>query len=126
MPPKQKIKASAAWMFIVKDVRLLEHDASHQYRFNRFFAIVWGIAMIVIPFDATLYGHNISALIIQEISLWANFATHFSGMSSALAAKNTSKTLDDTTDVVQDLSDDIDDIHDVTEKLDDVLLPPLN
>lgn len=91
---KRKIKANPLIMFLFKDIDLLEHDARSQYKFNRFFAILWFVVMIGLPFDKGLYAHSISALIITEVSLWANFATHFSGMSSALAASNTSRTVD--------------------------------
>lgn len=110
---------------MVKDIRMLEHDADSQYKFNRFWAIVWALAMMtmIIP----LWPHSLQAfvqLLILEVSLWANFATHFGAMSAALAAKNTTKTLSDTSEVVEDISGDIDDIHDVTDKVDD-LLPPM-
>lgn len=123
-PPKTKIRATTPWMILIKDIRLLEHDAGSQYKFNRFWAIVWACAMLTMVYP--LWPHNVdefTQLLILEVSLWANFATHFSGMSSALAARNTTHTLDDTADVVQDLNDDIDEIHAVTERLDD-LLPP--
>ncbi len=117
----QKKRATMPWMLLLKDIRLLEHDAQSQYKFNRFWVMTWGAAMVVIPFDPTLYAHSISALIIQEVSLWANLATHFSGMSAALAAKNTTQTLSDTTVFVEDISDDIDEIHTVTDKVEDLL-----
>lgn len=108
-------------MLLLKDVRLLEHDAQTQYSFNRFWVIFWGLTMIAIPFVPTLYAHSISALIIQEVSLWANTATHFGAMSAALAAKNTTQTIGDATEVVVDMSDDIEEIHSVTDKVEDLL-----
>lgn len=119
----KKLKATAPIMLLMKDISLLEHDAQSQYKFNRTWAIVWGITMVILPFFPSLYGSAVSALLIQEISLWANFATHFGAMSSALAAVNTTKTVADVANTVQDVSDDIDDIHSVTNKLDDVITP---
>lgn len=84
----KRLRATLPIMFIMKDVDHLEHDPKSQYRFNRFWAIAWGVVLIGLPFFPTLYAHTISALIIQEISLWANFATHFGAMSAALAASN--------------------------------------
>jgi hypothetical protein len=119
----KKFKATPPIMLLMKDVNLLEHDASTQYKFNRFWAIVWGILMIALVFFPELYAHSISALIITEVSLWANFATHFGAMSSALAAKNTTRTLTDASKTVVDVAGDIDDIHQVTDRLDDILPP---
>lgn len=118
-------KRATPWRLITRDIRHLEHDATSQYRFNRFWATIWGISMaaVVVP----LWPHSLNAfvqLLILEVSLWANFATHFGAMSAALAAMNTSKTLDDTSDVVKDLSEDIDDIHAVT--VDDSALPAVS
>lgn len=105
-----KVKATAFAMIVFKDVSKLEHDAQAQYKFNRFWAILWFCSLVGIPFVPSLYAHTISALIIQEISLWANFATHFGAMSSALAA-------DKTKAIVDDMSDDIDDIGKDTDVL---------
>lgn len=106
----RKIKANPLMMFLFKDIGLLEHDARSQYKFNRFWAIVWFMALVAIPFLPRLYGHDVGTMLVLEVSLWANFATHFSGMSSALAAVNTTQT-------VTDMSDDVDDIHTVAEVL---------
>lgn len=92
---EKRLKATPFIMLLVKDVNLLEHDARSQYKFNRFWAMIWSITMLAIPFIPTLYGHTISALIIQEVSLWANFATHFGAMSAALAAENTHNTVNE-------------------------------
>ena len=92
-------------MFFVRDLDKLENDAATQYSFNRFWAVIWFCAIVAVPFIPRLYTHDIGVLIIIEISLWANFATHFGAMSSALAARNTSKT-------VKNISEDVDDIHD--------------
>ena len=103
-------------MFFKRDVIKLEHDPEAQYKFNRLWAIIWFLTMVGIPFIPTLYAHQISALLIQEISLWANFATHFGAMSAALAAMQTSKT-------VQDISQDVDEIHEVTTELEPWTIP---
>lgn len=122
MNQKAKIKATTPWMLIIKDIRLLEHDAASQYKFNRSCAIIWALAMgaLLIP----LWPHNLQMfvqLLILEVSLWANFATHFGAMSAALAAKNTTRVIGDTSDIVEDMSDDINDIHAVTEQVQQVL-----
>lgn len=108
-------------MILFKDISLLEHDAQTQYKFNRFWALVWSLTMVAIPCVPTLYAHSVSALIIQEISLWANFATHFGAMSAALAAKNTARTLGDTTYAVSDMDTTVDDIQDNVNQIADAL-----
>jgi cobalamin biosynthesis protein CobD/CbiB len=119
-----KLKATPPIMLLMKDISMLEHDAATQYKFNRFWAIFWGGMMICLVFFPSLYNGNVSAFIITEVSLWANFATHFGAMSSALAASNTTKTVRDVGATVMDMSDDIDDIHDATDHL-DTILPPV-
>ena len=74
-------------MMITNNVHNLEYDASTQYKFHRAWALFWFLTMLVVPFFATLRV-SIAALLILEASLWANFATHFGGMSAALAAKD--------------------------------------
>lgn len=108
---KRTFKATPPIMLLMKDMRLLEHDAQTQYRFNRFWAILWGFTILIIPFIPAAYAHSVSALIIQEISLWANFATHFGAMSAALAAENTTRAATDVTKEIVDISSDVDDIH---------------
>jgi hypothetical protein len=66
---------------------------------------------------------DLSALLIEEISLWANFATHFGAMSAALAAQNTTQIASDVSGTVADMSDTIEDIHTVTTRVDDILPP---
>lgn len=80
-------------MLIRRDVHQLEYDPQTQYRFHFTLTWMWFITMIALPFVPELWGHNMPALIIQEISLWANFATHFGAMSAALAAKHTGKNI---------------------------------
>lgn len=109
---KQKVKANPLTMFLVKDINKLEHSATTQYKFNRFWSAIWFISLIAIPFLPKLYDHNIGTLLVLEVSLWANFATHFSGMSSAIAGMNTTKTVDNVANSVDDVSDDVDNIQD--------------
>ena len=75
-------------MMVTTDIHNLEYDAKTQYKFHRTWAILWFITMLIVPFFSSLRA-SIAALLILEASLWANFATHFGGMSAALAAKDT-------------------------------------
>jgi hypothetical protein len=52
-------------------------------------------------------------LLILEVSLWANFATHFGAMSSALAAKNTTATVKEAAEAVDDIHEDVAQIAEV-------------
>lgn len=74
-------------LMFTTDVHNLEYDAATQYKFHFFWAWFWFLVLIAIPFIPQAWGHSTSALIIQEVSLWANFATHFGAMSAALAAR---------------------------------------
>jgi hypothetical protein len=102
---KRKLKATPIAMFIFKDIDKLEHDPVSQYKFNRNAALIWLVTMIGVPFVGNLYDHNISALIITEVSLWANLATHFGAMSGALAAMNTTKKIDNIDNTVDGVGD---------------------
>lgn len=120
MPDAQKpakFRATPPVMFILKDVQHLEHDPHSQYRFNRFWAIVWFLA--IIGALIALWPHNrtqMVPLLILEVSLWANFATHFGAMSAALAASNTSQ---DT----HDMAEDLDTMAKLTERMEDMTPP---
>lgn len=96
----RRLRATPLVMVATRNVGALEHDPHSQYKFNRMWALIWFTTMVVIPFIPTLYAHSVSALIIQEISLWANFATHFGAMSAALAAQGTADTVADTNEAV--------------------------
>jgi hypothetical protein len=109
----KKLRATPPLMLLMKDINNLEHDAASQYKFNRFWAILWSLVMVGVPFIPELR-HPLLSLLIMEASLWANFATHFGAMSAALAAMNTSQTVQHAAGAIDDLSDDIEDIHDVT------------
>lgn len=90
MKPKPKAFHLLILLF-TRNVHSLEYDPAVQYRFHFAAAWLWFAAMIAIPFVPTLYGHQVAALVIQEVSFWANFATHFGAMSAALAAAGSSQ-----------------------------------
>ena len=81
-------------MLVKHNIHELEYDPSAQYRFHFVLTWTWFLSMAALPFVSPLWGHSLPSLIVEEISLWANFATHFGAMSSALAAKQT-KTIPD-------------------------------
>jgi len=85
------VKIGHLRLLLTKDIHTLEYDAGSQYKFHLFWAWLWFMAIVAIPFIPKAWGHSIPALIIQEVSLWANFATHFGAMSAALAAKSQNK-----------------------------------
>lgn len=64
----------------------LSVDPSWQFKFNSFFSMLWLSSMVAVLFFPFLYGHTISALIIEEVSLWANFASHFGALGANLSA----------------------------------------
>lgn len=71
----------------------LEDNARAQARFHLFLTWVWIIAMVAIPFLDTFRGaQNLGALLIMEVSLWANFATHFGALSAAQASMKGDRT----------------------------------
>lgn len=85
-------------MFVVKDIRLMEHDPQTQYKFNKFWATFWFMQMPLVILLAIKFSHfwvEISVMYFTQASLWANFATHFSGMSSAIAATDTREKVED-------------------------------
>lgn len=122
---RKKLKATPLVMIILKDVDHLEHDASSQYKFNRFWAITWFLCLTYFSFPtvgALLAGQTDKFVqyLILDISLWANFATHFGAMSGALAAMNTSEKI---ISEVQGVSEDVDDI---TEALPSLIDQPVD
>lgn len=109
-----KIKATTFAMIVFKDVNRLEHDPGAQYRFNRFWAIFWALQMPLVILLDLQFPHFwilISVMYFTQASLWANFATHFGAMSSALAADKAKAVVDDISEDVDDLGEDIDHIH---------------
>lgn len=73
---------------LVRNIHALEYDPHVQYRFHQSFAFLWLLCIFALPFFPVLYTHNLGTLIVQEISLYANFTTDFGSMSAALAAGN--------------------------------------
>lgn len=67
-------------------IHSFESNPKTQLKFHTIMAVVWLGAMTVIPFVPVLYGHGIAPLIIEEISLYANFATEYGAVSAAIAA----------------------------------------
>lgn len=68
-------------------IHSFESNPYTQLRFHTIMASVWIGAMIAIPFFPALYGHGVAPLIIEEVSLYANFATEYGSMSAAIAAQ---------------------------------------
>lgn len=81
-------------------VRKLEHDVAKRYRFNRMWAIIWFVFLVVTPFLPILYGHSTNALFVQEISFCVNFVTHFASMRKALAHINKGKKINNSHNTV--------------------------
>ena len=77
-------------MLFRRDIRKLEYDPATQYRFHFTATWTWLTSM---PLTAAIFWPHslaqLAQLLILEISLWANVATHFGAMSAALAAKQT-------------------------------------
>jgi hypothetical protein len=115
---KQKLKATPLMMILFKDVQLLEHDPKAQYKFNRVSLIFWLVNMplvIVLEVLFPSFWLKISVMYLIQASLWALVATHFGAMSAALAANNTTAT-------VNDAAGDIDDIQDNISKIAEVVV----
>lgn len=72
-------------------IHRFESDPDTQLKFHTVMAVIWLVAMVGIPFVPALYGHGVAPLIIEEISLYANFATEYGAMSAAIAAKKEDK-----------------------------------
>lgn len=70
-----------------KFVSDLENDAKTQAKFHLTMAWLWIIAMVATPFLPAFQGlSNVAALLIMEVSLYANFATEFGSLSAAQAS----------------------------------------
>lgn len=85
-------------------VHALEFNPRVQYRFHLIMAYFWIGWIVAVPF-IRVFNHEITGLFIMEASLYANFATEFGAMSSALAAMRGTKEF-------HELAQDVDDIHD--------------
>lgn len=67
-------------------MRLLS-DPRAQLRFHTACCWLWCFTMVAVPFLPTFRGSaNLAALLIMEVSLWANLATHLGAVSGAIAA----------------------------------------
>jgi hypothetical protein len=66
-------------------VHKLEYDPVTQFKFNFFFTWLWFLAMIALPFFPKLYDGKLAPLVIQELSIWALFISHFTAVGSAIA-----------------------------------------
>lgn len=66
-------------------IHALQVDPHVQYRFHKIMSMFWIGMMCAVLFVAALHP-NPADLFIIEASLYANFATEFGAMSSALAA----------------------------------------
>lgn len=71
---------------VAKNIHSLEYDPRVQYRFHQFFMYVWLAGMIIVWASGAF--SDLSARLIMEVSVYANFATDFGSMSAALAAGN--------------------------------------
>ena len=60
----------------------------YQLRLHWSGVIVWLIVMVYVPFMGA-FQHNVPALLIMEVSLYANLVTHFGAISGAEAAIQT-------------------------------------
>lgn len=74
-PKKLKIYHPAA--MLTSRIHRLEYDPVTQFKFNFFFTWLWFLSMIALPFFPSLYSHALYAPIIQELSIWALFISHF-------------------------------------------------
>lgn len=70
---------------ITGEVHKLEYNATTQYNFHRIGAFFWLFCMVLVPFDGS-FRSSVTALLIMEASLYANFTTDFGAMSAAMAA----------------------------------------
>lgn len=69
-------------------------SAQHQLAFHSAMSVFWLVAMVIIPFLHTFQGGaNVAALLIMEVSLYANFATEFGSIAASQASVNTGNSL---------------------------------
>lgn len=61
-----------------------EVDPVEQYRFHLFMTWMWLFSMLAVT-QVHAFDQNTAALMIMEVSLWANFASHFTAVGSSLA-----------------------------------------
>lgn len=72
--------------------------AASRVLFHIFMSYAWLACMVVIPFMHTFQGaSNLPALLIMEVSLYANFATEFGSIDAARASAQTEVNIDNVT-----------------------------
>lgn len=71
---------------LARNLKSLEYDPHVQYRFHQTFMFIWICCIGGVWFLSAF--HEMAPRLIMEVSLYANFATDFGAMSSALAAGN--------------------------------------
>ena len=87
---------------VLAPVHELAVNPAWQFTFHAVFTVFWVITMIYVPTLSAFHGgQHFGVLAIMEVSLWANFATHFGSMSSALAAIQTQKHSEDVCPVIR-------------------------
>jgi len=65
-------------------------SARHQLAFHGGMSVFWLLAMAAVPFMPTFQGiASLPALLIMEVSLYANFATEFGAISATQAVLQT-------------------------------------
>lgn len=67
----------------------IEYDPVTQYKMNLFFTWLWFVAMptfAFVPQLRFLWGGNLASLIIEELSIWALFISHFTDVSASESA----------------------------------------
>jgi hypothetical protein len=65
----------------------MANDPKWQFTFNAFFSVFWLIVMGIIVYLPTFRGpQNLAALLIMEVSLWANFISHYGALGANVAA----------------------------------------
>lgn len=70
---------------VASRVHRLEYDPVTQFKFHFFFTWFWFLTLCSVPWISKLYGRNLGVLIIEEVSLWANFVSHMTALGSAIA-----------------------------------------
>ncbi len=74
-------------------IQQFQDDAKTQVKFHIIMAWVWFAVGCLIPFFPVLYGYALPALLIQEISLYANWATELGALAAAQASLKADKPL---------------------------------
>lgn len=97
-----------------QDIKHLDESALNQYKFNRFWAAIFGIFMLVLPFIRPLYDGSTASFIIQEITLWSVFATHLGNMSTAVGNNSQAK-------IIRKINKDIEVTRQESRNIEDVL-----